>query len=366
MNIQLVTGIFPPDIGGPAHFIPTLQDFLQKSGARVQVLTLAEKSTPQIQPEFITRIERKGRLTRFIKVVFKLASKSNGTDVYLASGLYEETALVLRFMRKPGIARIVGDPIWERHNNSGGTRIGINEFNETKLKPGLAFQRQILRWSLNQFTLIVCPSKQLQQLITGWGVNTEIRVIKNGIPIKKSTLILAKNANAICAARLVRWKNLDKVIEICRELELELSILGDGEELPHLRDLSDTIGARVHFKGKQPEIVVQEELALHQYFFMLSDYEGQSFALTKAMAEGLFCIVSDIPGNTEIIKHLENGFVLRLSEFKESVSELKNLLLNVSEVEKIRREAIRSSHESFDEQVQLRKLSEILESCLKK
>jgi glycosyltransferase involved in cell wall biosynthesis len=61
-------------------------------------------------------------------------------------------------------------------------------------------------------------------------------------------------------------------------------------------------------------------------FFLLSSYEGQSFALTEALANGLFCVVSDIPGNIQLVSHLQNGFIFKLTDHENSSKELKKVL----------------------------------------
>ena len=40
-NILIVTGIYPPDIGGPATFTKNLRDFINKSEYKVIVITLS-------------------------------------------------------------------------------------------------------------------------------------------------------------------------------------------------------------------------------------------------------------------------------------------------------------------------------------
>ena len=42
MNILITVGIFPPDIGGPATFVPKISDFLAKNGHDVKIICLSE------------------------------------------------------------------------------------------------------------------------------------------------------------------------------------------------------------------------------------------------------------------------------------------------------------------------------------
>ena len=43
MNILITTGIFPPDVGGPAKFVPLIADkFIKKNN--LKVITLSEEN----------------------------------------------------------------------------------------------------------------------------------------------------------------------------------------------------------------------------------------------------------------------------------------------------------------------------------
>jgi len=46
MNVLLVSGIYSPDIGGPATYIPKLARALQKQGHNVSIFSLTE---PNVQ-----------------------------------------------------------------------------------------------------------------------------------------------------------------------------------------------------------------------------------------------------------------------------------------------------------------------------
>jgi len=43
MKILIVTGVFPPDIGGPATYVPQVASALHDKGHKVTVVTLSDK-----------------------------------------------------------------------------------------------------------------------------------------------------------------------------------------------------------------------------------------------------------------------------------------------------------------------------------
>jgi len=42
LRVLMITGIFPPDIGGPATYVPTMSSELVKRGHKVTVVTLSD------------------------------------------------------------------------------------------------------------------------------------------------------------------------------------------------------------------------------------------------------------------------------------------------------------------------------------
>ena len=42
MNVLVITGIFPPDIGGPASYVPLMSSELVRRGHKVSVITLSD------------------------------------------------------------------------------------------------------------------------------------------------------------------------------------------------------------------------------------------------------------------------------------------------------------------------------------
>jgi hypothetical protein len=45
MRVLLITGVYPPDIGGPAKYISELAEFLVNSGIKTEVITLKDNIT---------------------------------------------------------------------------------------------------------------------------------------------------------------------------------------------------------------------------------------------------------------------------------------------------------------------------------
>ena len=318
----MVTGIFPPDIGGPAIFTFEFSKFLEENKHNVEIITLADSLNSDRKTDInVKRISRNLRILRHLKVIYWALRMGRNADLILVTGLYEEMGVASFFLRKKIIMRIVGDPVWERAKNRGRTKKTIDEFNRGSGAP--IIQRHLLTRAINRSAMIVTPSVQLQNLMVDWGIYKPIHIIPNGTKIP-STNINLQSYRAVTVSRLVAWKNIDLAIKIAHNCDFELRIIGDG---PLEEELQNTKNNRnVSFLGRKTQEEVNLLLNQSNIFILLSTYEGQSFALTEALAHGMFCIVSNIPGNIQLVSHLKNGFVIDLDDIENSTFELLSLL----------------------------------------
>ena len=327
MKTLLISGIYRPEIGGPATYIPALATEIQSQNVSVEVVTLKNSTASEInEPWPITYINRDQFLIiRFFKTYLRIRSRVKSSNFVLANGLFQETAIALLFSGKRSIAKVVGDPVWERAFNRGETSLAIEEFNKSKLKFQHKTQRLFLRWCLNQFSQITCPSLELKNLIQDWGVNKEVVCVPNGI----STIQPRRNSNEfdlISVCRLVKWKNLDKLITANLLSKTKLVIVGSGPEEERLKKLARELNSNVVFTGQLPENEVIDYLFRSKIFVLISDYEGLSFSLLQAMACGLPSIVSNIKGNLDVIADNADGIIIDVNN-PSSLNDAISLLL---------------------------------------
>ena len=133
MRILIVTGIFPPDIGGPATYVPEIAKALQERGHEVSVVTTSEPEWLEFNDDEHTfpvyRMNRRRplglRSFHFARVISHHARKA---DVVLANGLLPEATVASFLARTPMIQKIVGDPTWERARNRGWSTDNFETF----------------------------------------------------------------------------------------------------------------------------------------------------------------------------------------------------------------------------------------------
>src|SRR5437667_68289 len=114
MRVVFLTGIWPPDVGGPATHGPDFAAFLRDRGHDVHVVTMGD-SEPTERPVPVSSIGR-GRpfVIRYPQVAaagFRLARHA---DVVYATATFAAAAAAASSARRPLVAKLVSDPAYER------------------------------------------------------------------------------------------------------------------------------------------------------------------------------------------------------------------------------------------------------------
>jgi glycosyltransferase involved in cell wall biosynthesis len=355
VRVLVVTGIFPPDIGGPATFTVAFTNWLERQGHDSRIIALWDGTREQFNKKTIFIPRSKNKILRFIKVSWRVLGQLSKCDFLISTGLHEESALALRFKKKKSVARIVGDPVWERAKNSNRSSLSLIDFQNSKLDLKSKFERKLLVWSLNQFSLVICPSLELCELVENWGVYRPTHYIPNGIRITELE-VTAKEYDLIVVSRLVKWKNIDQVLEAAQELDLSLLIVGDGPEMSSLQEKSKLLGAKATFLGETKQDRVKQLLQKSKIFIQISSYEGLSFSLLQAMEVGIPCVVSNIPGNLQVAKNGEDALIVKL----DNRTELQNSIRQILESPTLALKLVQNSREKiskyFNEEIQFETL----------
>lgn len=361
MRVLLTAGIYPPDIGGPATFIPKLAERIVDKGGKSHVIALNPGASIQETKRYkLTFISRSNYVKRFVEGTCTIFIGALKADRIFSNGLYLESTLALRLLRKRSVAKIVGDPIWERQRNNEGTSDSIRDFQGAKLSWRYKFLRTLYKFSLNSYSVITCPSNELTEIVRGWGVKTPVVYIPNGVEVfmkPKSN----KNFDLVYVGRLVPWKNIGAVIEITAQAGLKTLIVGSGPQEQNLRDLSAELGANCIFKGELEPDEVNASLLQSRAFILLSEYEGLSFALLEAMASGIPAIVSNAKGNCDVVTDQVDGLVLNLGDLFSRNEELRMLLRNENKLLMMGNHARATVRSRFNATEQMDKILDLLE-----
>jgi len=328
-TLLLISGIYPPDTGGPASFTEDFAHWLSQNDEKVLVVTYTDgpSHTKYFDSIKITYIRRYKNLPkRYICFAWSILRNYNSTVRVLAVGAFLETMLANMVRNLNYTIKIPGDIVWERARNSRMTDLDINDFQVSHLNFKYKVFRKLFTLSITRATHIVVPSEFLQKLVARWiGKSKPIELIYNSIDTSKfpNSRLANRRFDVVTACRLVPWKGVDELIRCCDELGLTLGIAGEGPEEEKLKQQASKLGAAVTFLGQIPKDEISDFYRSGEIFVLNSSYEGLPHALIEAKAIGLLCIGRSGTGSEEVITHLEDGILVSEepgSNLKEALS----------------------------------------------
>ncbi len=322
LRILIVTGIFPPDIGGPASYVSTIAARLAARGHRITVLTLSD------QPEYgdealdfqVARISRQWfKPLRWLITLTSTIRLGRQADVVFVNGLAMEAAFANLLLRKPMAQKVVGDLAWEQARNRGWTKDELETFQTERYGVRLEALKLLRTWWTRRAHRVIVPSRYLARVVHGWGVaEKEISVIYNASESGNGTAPVAVplegTMKLVTVGRLVSWKRVDAVIEaVAQSVGTGLIIVGDGPEREPLEKLARHLGIaeRVHFAGPRSRTEVLGLMAACDVFVLNSTYEGLPHVVLEAMSLGLPVVATAVGGTPEVVESERNGLLIQ-------------------------------------------------------
>jgi glycosyltransferase involved in cell wall biosynthesis len=359
IRILIVSNLFPPDIGGPATYVPRIATEFLARGHRVAVVGGAppefESAQDEPRPYPVYRVSRGlPLLARLAVALGTLLRAARAADVLYVQGLAgpEMVAVFVgRLLGKPVALKIVGDNAWE-------TGDGIDAFQTARYPLKLRLIRALVHGYGRLVTRLIVPSDYLRGIVIGWGVRPERAiVIRNALTATVATdeeraaardavrrELAVEGPLLVTSARLYPWKNLDFLIRLVPRLPggATLAIVGDGPDRAHLEELARSTGvaARVRFTGSVPHAAVQRYLRAADAFLLNTRYEGLSHVMLEAMAAGAPVIASRVGGNPEVIEHGVNGLLVPLDDGAAICAAVQHVLDDPPFAEALRRRAM--------------------------
>jgi glycosyltransferase involved in cell wall biosynthesis len=355
MKILVCTGIFPPEIGGPATYAGLLANELPKRGFNVEVLPFREvRGYPRIIRHFVyfLKILSKGGSA---DVIFTQDPVSTGVPVICAAFL----------LRKKVVLRVAGDYAWEQASQRFGVIDSIDEFQKKDYSFSVELLRMLQTFSVRFADTVITPSNYFNNLVSGWTKKrcTPVVTIYNGIDLKEDFKKDSKfsEKTIISAGRLVPWKGFDTLIEaIGRMPEWRLLIAGDGPDKERLTDLvsKNNVNDRVTFLGKLERQELFSQIHSSHIFALLSTFESFSFQIVEAMHIGTPVIAANIGNLSEIVDSGSNGVLISPKDIDAFIENAKKFIEDDLYREKVI-EAAKQRAKDFSVEKTLDKLAEV-------
>jgi len=361
MKVVIASGIYPPDIGGPATYSQLIAGEFTKRNIDVSIVCYSDKKNEEMDKNDnfkVVRILRKGLfLSRYLAYFLNLFKLARKCDVIYAQGPLGAgfpALVVTKTLRKKFIVKVVGDYAWEQGVNQFGVKDLIEEFQTKKYDAKTERIRKIQKFVVRKADKVITPSEFLKKIVKGWGVKEEkITVIYNAGPeIGKIAGVAPKigleGDILTSAGRLEPWKGMVALVEIMPELlqknpNFRLLIAGDGPLTESLRSVvkSLKIEDKVILAGRVPHDELMSYFKASMIFILNTGYEGLPHITLEAMACGLPAITTDVCGNPEVVQNNYNGLLVEYN----NKEQLKNAIMKIWENRNLREEFIENGKE---------------------
>ena len=329
MRVLVTVGIFPPDIGGPATFVPKIAKYFQDElNYEIEILTLSDNKNSNINDDFsVKRIDRNLPIIyRWLKTIFTIYKLGKNKDLIFVNGLGTETTIANIFLKKKIIRKIVGDPVWERAYNKAKITESFDEFQIKNYGFSISLQKKVRSFSIKKSDIVVTPSQHLKNFILNLGFKNKIEIINNGvfIPEENTNIFTNDQINITIVSRLVSHKNIEKIIKAISDLNsplINLNIIGDGPELNQLQKISLESNNKdnIIFHGKLNRDDINHIFLKSDIYIQASNYEGLPHSLLEAMSYGIPVLCTPVGECKEILGNEDRGYILDLPVSKNNI-----------------------------------------------
>jgi glycosyltransferase involved in cell wall biosynthesis len=322
VNVLVVSGIWPPDVGGPASHAPDVADFLAGRGHRVSVVTTASAAPAEraYPVHWVDRRTPKGLL--HMRTALEVARRARDADVVYTTGMFGRSASGASLARRPYVVKLTADPAFERARRRGEVGGTVDDFQ----RGGGGPRGRAYRWArdveLAHAAHVFCPSDWLRRLAISWGVDAaRVSVLPNPAPVVpelrprdelKRELGL-NGATLVFAGRLTAQKSLGVALEAVASAEgVRLVIAGEGAERDELeRRAADLgLGERVRFVGAQSRERVVELFHAADGAILSSSWENFPHSVVEALAVGTPVLATETGGVAEVVADGVNGLLV--------------------------------------------------------
>lgn len=269
--------------------------------------------------------------------------------IHCQSAMFGASVVVLaaRLLRKRTLIRAMASGPWG----------DITRFLEGK--EGTIWGARWMLDKLKQADCVVVLNRQVAEEMRQVGVQSKRIVhIPNGIDAKqlerKVDYRLGHKITVAHVGRLHPQKGVDVLLSAFQEarralpqFSWELKLVGTGRQQSELEGIARrlAIDPAVQFLGQVDDpfpVLYQSDI-----FVLPSRSEGISNALLEAMASGLPCIATDIPGNNEVITQREDGLLVQPDDPHDLAQALTTLAADQKLREQLGQAALTTVEERF-------------------
>jgi glycosyltransferase involved in cell wall biosynthesis len=340
MKILLISHEYPPHGGGAGVGLRHFADALVEMGMEVRVLAcgvetaVAEENGVTVHRMAIYAGKKgasawKSWTTFLLKTPFHLRkiSREWKPDVINAHFLFPAGWLATRCAREiPVVITLVGGEIYDPTRKLSAT--------------DNALMRALGRKTCRRARALVGGSHDITRRAKALFPGLDVETIHWGIP-PTPRMVLAEDEPTfppgslilITVCRLIPRKRLDVIVDAMARVgdsRLKWVVIGEGSERARLesRVIRENLGEQVYFLGRVSDQRKAAWLNHADVMCLPSEHEGFGLVFLEAMSVGTPVITTSTGGQTDIVRHGQEGLLLPTPDSAFLASELRSLLNN--------------------------------------
>jgi glycosyltransferase involved in cell wall biosynthesis len=207
-------------------------------------------------------------------------------------------------------------------------------------------------WAFRHATFCQVPTEALRQWVCArYQVDARrVGVVPNFVdtrifsPLERMVKL---PRSVVYVGNINRVKNLGLLVQACaRAGASQLTLVGDGPEAHSIARLAEQLKIRLFIKGRVPNNMLPGILQQHEVYAQTSLREGHPKAFLEAMACGMPCVGTRVPGLQETVAHGTTG-LLAEPEVEAVAESLKRLFSDPGLRHSLGASAARSIQEQF-------------------
>ena len=395
MKILLVSGVYPPQIGGPSAQTEQIAQELIARGIEVRVVTYGDRKLSTIVDgipiDFLDGSPRRGLFNKLLRnaqifcALLRIIKDFRPTILHMQTisfNLSIMTGIAAKFSGIPAMIKFSSDLVWDKINR--GQLVEVSNSNTGNLSQRLStlvlelIQRFLLFnydciWAttpvykerlINKFA--VCDRKilLLPNFIDLQPFETIAASRQSGEPQQKSTSSqsCAQNIVLLTVSRLIPCKGLEICLEALShlgDLPVNLRIVGNGAsdyELS-LRELAQSldVSERVEFVGAVPPSQIAEEYRTADIFLLASYFEAFGIVLVEAMAAGIPIVATKVGGIPTVVQDGVSAKLVPAGDALSLATAIRSLITSEAKLQHMAI-AARERSKQFDLKIVLDKL----------
>lgn len=325
-HIVVATGLYPPDIGGPATYARMIEQGLPERDISLTVVPYGPSRKWPV-------------LLRHAIYFFRLYKASRNCD-----GIYSldpisvgvASSLVARLRKTPFLIRLGGDYAWEQGRQRFGVSDSLDVYTAKSKKHYSLFVRLLAHIQIRVVSsadLVIVPSEYLRSVVLCWPnvEETKVKVIYSALyplAVTETKTSLREQLGyegyvIVSASRLVPWKGFMSLLEAFLEVrrlheDITLVIAGDGPDREAMEEYieANDLAQYVRMVGALGKETLGVTIAGADLFVLNTGYEGLSHQLLEVMDLGVPILTTEVGGNPELIKHGQHGHLVEYNNIQ--------------------------------------------------